>query len=243
MICVLIYYPPDDHIQFQSLILDEPCLILVAAMNAPKSICPDCSQPTDRIHGRYLRTLADLPWATAPVELRLMVRRFRCGTCSCPRQTFAERLPSVAPPYARTTVRLSMTQAYTGFALGGAAGARHLARQGLTVSRNTLLRRVRRVSLSQRPEPEIIGIDDWAWRKGNRYGTLIVDLERGCPIDLLEDRATETVATWLQSHPGVTLVARDRAEAYAAGIRRGAPDATQVADRFHLLVRRYGIGC
>lgn len=226
--------PPDDHIQFQSLIIDEPYLILVATMNTPKSICPDCRQPSERIHGRYQRTLADLPWATAPIELRLLVRRFRCGTCSCPRQTFAERLPRVAPRYARTTARLTTTQAYTGLALGGAAGARHLARQGLPVSRNTLLRRVRRVSLSQGPEPEIIGIDDWAWRKGNRYGTIIVDLARGCPIDLLEDRAAETVATWLKAHPDITVVARDRAEAYAAGIRQGAPDAMQVADRFHL---------
>lgn len=227
--------PPDGHIQFQSLIIDEPRLILVAAMNSVKSTCPDCSQPTERIHGRYLRTLADLPWATAPVELRLIVRRFRCGTCTCPRQTFAERLPRVAPLYARTTTRLTTTQTYTGLALGGAAGARHLSRHGLSVSRNTLLRRVRRVSLPEGPEPEIIGVDDWAWRKGNRYGTIIVDLQRGCPIDLLEDRAAETVAAWLQDHPDVKIVARDRAEAYAAGIRQGAPDATQVADRFHLL--------
>jgi transposase len=94
---------------------------------------------------------------------------------------------------------------------------------------------VRSLCLPEGPEPEIIGIDDWAWRKGHRYGTIIVDLQRGCPIDVLEDRAAETVATWLQAHPDVTIVARDRAEAYAAGIRQGAPEATQVADRFHLL--------
>jgi len=94
---------------------------------------------------------------------------------------------------------------------------------------------VRSVSLPEGPKPEIIGLDDWAWRKGQRYGTLVVDLQRGCPIDVLEDRAAETVATWLQAHPDVTIVARDRAEAYAAGIRQGAPEATQVADRFHLL--------
>src|SRR5215470_7873905 len=227
--------PSDDHLQFQSLILEEPCLILVAAMNAVKSTCPDCHQPTERIHGHYLRTLADLPWAMAPTQLRLIVRRFRCGTCSCPRQTFAERLPSIAPLYARTTTRLATAQAHTGLSLGGAAGARHLSRQGLPGSRHTLLRRVRNLSLPEGPAPEIIGIDDWAWRKGQRYGTIVVDLQRGCPIDVLEDRAAETVATWLQSHPDVTIVARDRAEAYASGIRQGAPNATQVADRFHLL--------
>jgi transposase len=227
--------PPDDQLTFQSLIIEEPHLILVAAMLSNSSTCPDCRAPTQRIHGRYPRTLADLPWATAPIELRVIVRRFRCCTCTCRRQTFAERLPSVAPRYARTTTRLATTQANTGLALGGAAGARHLARHGLPGSRNTLLRRVRRVSLPEGPEPEIIGLDDWAWRKGNRYGTIIVDLQQGCPLDLLEDRAAETVATWLQAHPDVKIVARDRAEAYAAGIRQGAPEATQVADRFHLL--------
>jgi transposase len=204
-------------------------------MISANSTCPDCHQPTQRIHGHYPRTLADLPWATASIELRVIVRRFRCCTGTCRRQTFAQRLPSVAPLYARTTTRLATTQANTGLVLGGAAGARHLSRQGLPGSRNTLLRRVRRVSLPGGAAPTIIGIDDWAWRKGHRYGTIIVDLQRGCPIDVLEDRAAETVATWLQAHPDVTIVARDRAEAYAAGIRQGTPDATQVADRFHLL--------
>ena len=102
------------------------------------------------------------------------------------------------------------------------------------MSRNTLLRRVRGLPLPEGPEPHIVGIDDWAWRQGHRYGTIVVDLERGWPIDLLEDRASETVAAWLQAHPEVKVVARDRAEAYATGIREGAPDATQVADRFHL---------
>jgi transposase len=227
--------PPDDRITFQFLIIDESRLILVAAMISAHSTCPDCRQPTQRIHGHYPRTLADLPWASAPIELRVIVRRFRCCTCTCRRQTFAERLPTVAPLYARTTTRLATTQANTGLVLGGAAGARHLSRHGVPGSRNTLLRRVRSVTLPERPAPEIIGVDDWAWRKGQRYGTLIVDLQRGGPIDVLEDRAAATVATWLQAHPDVTIVARDRAEAYAAGIRQGAPAATQVADRFHLL--------
>jgi transposase len=208
--------PPDTRITFQSLIIEEPRFILVAAMISANSTCPDCHQPTHRIHGHYPRTLADLPWATAPIELRLIVRRFRCCTCTCRRQTFAQRLPSVAPLYARTTTRLATTQANTGLVLGGAAGARHLSRHGLPGSRNTLLRRVRSVSLPGGAEPTIIGIDDWAWRKGNRYGTIIVDLQRGCPIDLLEDRAAETVATWLHAHPDVKIVARDRAEAYSA---------------------------
>jgi transposase len=227
--------PPDQHLQFRTLILDEQRIILVAARNAPKAPCPDCCQWACRIHSDYDRTLADLPWATAPIQLRLKVRRFFCTTCTCSRQTFTERLPTVAPLYARTTTRRAHTQAETGLALGGAAGARHLARQGLSVSRNTLLRRARRQALPEGPPPHVVGIDDWAWRKGHRYGTIVVDLERGCPIDVLEDRLAETVAAWLQAHPEVHVVARDRAEAYGAGIRQGAPEATQVADRFHVL--------
>lgn len=227
--------PPDEHLKFRTLILDEQRIILVAATIAPKAACPKCHRLTDHIHSRYQRTLADLPWATAPIELRLTVRRFACTPCTCSRQTFTERLPTVAPLYARTTTRLAETQTHTGLALGGAAGARHLVRQGLPVSRHTVLRRVRRASLPERPPPQVVGIDDWAWRKGHRYGTIIVDLERGCPIDVLEDRLAETVADWLQAHPEVQIVARDRADAYASGIRQGAPDAIQVADRFHLL--------
>jgi transposase len=226
--------PPHEHLTFKNLILHEQRIILVAAMMAPKAACPDCHQLAVRIHSDYQRKLADLPWATAPIDLRLTVRRFFCTTCTCSRQTFTERLPTVAPLYARTTTRLTDTQAQTGLALGGAAGARRLTRQGVPVSRSTVLRRVRRLAVAEGPPPHVVGIDEWAWRTGHRYGTIIVDLERGCPIDVLEDRLAETVAAWLQAHPEVEAVARDRAEAYGAGIRQGAPDATQVADRFHL---------
>jgi hypothetical protein len=111
--------------------------------------CPDCSQPSLHIHSSYQRTLADLPWGTTPIQLLLSVRRFFCHTRACGRKTFTERLPNVAPLYARTTTRLADTQAYTGLALGGSAGARQLARQGIPGSRNTVLRRVR-----QLPQPK-----------------------------------------------------------------------------------------
>ena len=227
--------PPDEHLKFKTLIMGEEGMTLVAVMTSPKAICPDCHHLAARIHSSYPRTLADVPWATTPIELRLTVRRFFCTTCTCSRQTFTERLPTVAPLYARTTTRLTGRQAETGLALGGAAGARQLARQSMPGSRHTVLRRVRRASLPAYPEPQVVGIDDWAWRKGHRYGTIVVDLERGCPIDVLEDRLAETVAAWLQAHPDIKVVARDRADAYGAGIRQGAPDAIQVADRFHLM--------
>src|SRR5207302_2202048 len=145
----------------------------------------------------------------------------------CARQTFTERVPQVAACSARATTRLTTIQTSTGMALGGAAGARHLARQGLPGSRNTLLRQVRGFPASETPPPRAVGLDDWAKRKGHTYGTIVVDLDRRCPIDLLEGRTAETVVAWLQAHPEVTVVARDRAEAYASEVTQGAPDAVQ----------------
>ena len=227
--------PPEEHLQFESLILEDHGISLMAKMTADKAVCPDCHELSPRIHSGYSRTLADLPWATMPVCLVLNVRRFFCDSPLCRRQTFTERLPTVAPHYARVTTRLNHAQATTGLAMGGSAGARQLARQGMPGSRNTVLRRMRRLPAPEFPPPEVIGIDDWAWRKGHRYGTIIVDLERGCPIDVLADRLVDTVAAWLKAHPEAHTVARDRSDTYAAGIRQGAPDAVQVADRFHLM--------
>ena len=226
--------PPDDRLLVETLVMEEHGISLVLSATAPTAICPGCVHPACRVHARYLRTLADLPWATTPVELLLWVRRFCCETPTCERQTFTERLPLVAPSYARTTARLSTSQASTGWALGGSAGARHLARQGVPGSRSTLLRRVRALPDPERPEPQVVGVDDWAWRKGHRYGSIVVDLERGCPIDVLADRKADTIAAWFKAHPDVSIAARDRADAYASGISQGAPHAIQVADRFHL---------
>lgn len=222
-------------LQVETLTLEDHGLTLDVKVTAPTAPCPTCAQSATRMHSDYRRTLADLPWATLPVRLSLQVRRFFCDTASCGRRTFTERVPTVARPYTHTTTRASQAQCDAGLALGGAAGARQLARQGLPGSRQTVLRRVRGCQPASEPAPRVIGIDDWAYRKGRRYGTIIVDLAQGCPVDLLEDRLAETVAAWLRAHPEVTVVARDRADAYAAGVTQGAPQAIQVADRWYLL--------
>src|SRR5262245_7766668 len=227
--------PPHAPLHIETMAMTERGMTLAVAVTTSQALCPTCTQPSTHIHSDYRRTLADLPWAATPVQLHLRVRRFWCETPHCARQTFTERVPQVAPCSARATARLRARQTSTGLALGGAAGARDLARQGVPGSRNTLLRRVRGLATPAAPPPCAVGIDDWAKRKGHTYGTIVVDLDRHCPVDLLEDRTAETVAAWLQAHPEVTVVARDRAEAYTSGVTQGAPDAVQVADRWHLM--------
>jgi transposase len=190
---------------------------------------------TQRIHSRYERRLADVPWGGYQVCWQLRVRKFLRFNAACRRRVFTERLPDVVSPYARRTLRLVERLRAIGLALGGAAGARLTKHLRLPASRDTRLRLVRRLPLPVIPPLRAIGIDDWAHRKRQRYGTIVVDLERRRPVALLNDREADTLATWLRKHAGVTVIARDRLKAYIDGARAGAPEATQVADRFHLL--------
>lgn len=211
-------------------------LTLQVTATAPHALCPLCQVPATRVHSRYRRCLADVPWGAYAVRLQMHVRKWFCDTPTCPRCIFTERVPTVMAPWARRTLRLAHRLLATGLALGGEAGARLAARLDCATSPATLLRLVQTAPASEpSTPPQHIGVDEWAWRRGHRYGTILVNLDDHRVLDLLPERSADSVVAWLTAHPTVTVVCRDRSALYAEGIRRGAPTAVQVVDRFHLV--------
>jgi transposase len=196
--------------------------------------CPVCGRLAQRIHSRYQRTVWDLPLQKTQVILRLYVRKFYCDQPGCSRRIFAERFPQVTTPHGRFTFALRQMLAHLGQEHGGAPGARSAHQLGIQVTPRAVLRFLHALPLPAFPSPRIIGLDDWAWKRRERYGAIIVDLERGHPIALLPDRSQETVRPWLEQHQTIDVVARDRSKEFAAAIDAALPHATQVADRWHL---------
>jgi len=214
-------------------VADEITLTLRTTSRAAS--CPRCGTRSTRVQSRYTRRLHDLPSSGRPVSLILHVRRFFCTKSTCAQKIFTERLPELCRPHAQRTIQLQQTLCQLGLASGGQAGAEIGSEQGMSGSRDTILRLVRRHQLPDPLKSQIVGIDDWAWKRRQRYGTLICDLERHQPIDLLADRSVETVAAWFAAHPYVEIVSRDGSSEYASAITKGAPHARQVSDRWHLV--------
>ena len=215
-----------------------PDWVVIAAHAVGRSAeCPGCGHLSRRVHSRYERYLSDVPAHGRRVRVRLTARRFRCPHWGCPRKIFAERLArEITRGYARRTTRLQELVRCLGVALGGRPGQGMARRLLFPVSKDTLLRSVRAGGDSgEAVAPRVIGIDDRAWKKGHRYGTIICDLERRRVIDILPDRETGTVEAWLAERPGIEIVSRDRGGGSGSAVSRSLPGARQVADRWHLL--------
>lgn len=230
-----ILLPDPTQLCLDGLEIEDQVLILTLSTTSKQAMCPYCSTVSKRVHSHYQRQPRDLPCFGYRVQLNLQVQRFFCDNKQCDHRTFAERLATVLAPYARQTDRLAHQLQVVAFVAGGETGTRLLDKLGMPVSPDTLIRIIRDSPEPGVITPRVLGVDDWAIRKGQNYGTILVDLEKQQPVDLLKESSAETLATWLKAHPGVEVISRDRGTEYIKGATEGAPEAIQVADRWHLL--------
>lgn len=223
-----------DGLEVAETSITDTVLTLHLVATAKSSACPLCARVATRVRSYYTRLVADAPCAGRQVHLLLRVRKFRCETADCPRQVFTERLAPFLEPWARMTTRFSKMIEAIGLATCGELGARLAPRLGMRTSPTTILRRTMALPTCPPEQVALLGIDDWSFRRGRKFGTILVDLATHAIIDLLPDRRSETAAAWMQAHPEIDIVSRDRGGDYAAAARKGAPQARQIADRFHL---------
>ncbi len=210
-------------------------ITLTVVSTQQKPCCPLCGSSASRVHSQYRRHLTDMSCAGRRVRLILQVRKFFCDEKTCARKIFTERLVPFIQPWARVTTRFFQAMEDIGLATSGMLGARLGKRLGMPASWMTILRRVMACPGASSERVVQLGIDDFSFRRGRTFGTMLVDLQSHQVIDLLPDRAVETVSAWMRMHPEIRLVSRDRAGDYASAAARAAPQARQCADRFHVL--------
>ena len=216
-------------------VTDLDGVIVVRARTAGGLVpCPRCGGRTGQVHGYYQRTVADVPADGRPVVVRVRVRRMRCPVAGCPVQTFREQVPGVLDRYQRRTTRLAGQAGEVARRLAGRAGAGLLAALGVPLSRHTALRLLLRLALPEVAVPRVLGVDDFALRRGHVYATILIDAETGQRVDVLPSRKADVLEAWLRDHPGVEIVCRDGSGAYGEAVRRALPGAVQAGDRWHL---------
>ncbi len=224
-----------DQLVIKQIFIGDDKIRLDVESAATHAICPECHERSSNIHSTYERFPTDLAWAEWAIILQLTVKRFFCRNERCPKRTFAEQFPGLLARYARYTDRVRERRQRIGVEVSARVAERLLALNQIGISDTTINRIIRLLPDMAAQSIRVLGVDDWAKRKGQSYGTILVDLERGDIVDLLADRTADTLVQWLQEHPEVEIVSRDRSKVYADAIARGAPGAVQVADRWHLL--------
>ena len=231
------FLPDPEAISLEAIEIAQGIVVFHVHTTAQQAACPECGATSDRVHSRYGRTIQDLTWQGNPVQFKIRLRKFFCDNQSCQKKIFAQCLPKIARRYQRKTARLEIVLRQILWEVGASAAAKIAKLLGLLLSHDAMLYQFKK---SPEPgcsqaSPEEIGIDDFAFLKGQTYGSIIINLKNRTPLDLLPDREKTTVEKWLKEHPGAKIVSRDRSAVYAEAIREGAPEAVHVADRFHLV--------
>jgi transposase len=213
----------------------ETGLMIHVLSTQPTCLCPLCEALSDAVHSRYQRSLKDLPCCGQQIGLQLTVRKFFCQNPQCQRKIFTERLPTFVEPWAQMTLRLGQALQAIGLSTSGSLGARLSLRLGIATSWMTILRHILRLPEALNVTVTVLGVDDFSFKRGRKFGTILVDLSTHQVIDLLPERSSESAGAWMRGHPEIRYVSRDRGKDYATACREGAPQAVAIADRFHVM--------
>lgn len=227
--------PLPQGVRITDIYQEETSLLITALSERTSACCPLCGCVSDAVHSRYCRQLKDVPCGGQAICLQLTAHKFFCHNPACQRKIFTERFPAFVEPWAQMTLRFSAVLQVIGFATGGSLGARLAAHLGIRISWMTILRRMMALPTPAPGAVTVLGIDDFSFKRGRKFGTIFVDLVRHKVIDLLAERSSQSAADWMRQHPEITHVSRDRGKDYAQGASDGAPQAVQVSDRFHLM--------